>query len=260
MEERHLRRVVVEVDQPIRGLADDDRAIGADDVSRELQDREALGHGEVLEHGIQQEDVDLATSGGHRAEDLGQRMELELDVVDASGAKLLPSERDPVGVDVDADHLLRALGKRAADGRIPAAVFEHRLARERDRLLDPRDQVLRGPAAAVLPAVRILAGLQCWRRSAPAPERSRPGLRSSTATCRERVAAGDALGRRSPSVAPSSCRLELADPRLGEPAALLQQRELCLPVGQPRQGRCRRGVGLAQAAPAPAWRSPAAAP
>ena len=178
MEERHLRRVMVEVDQTVRRLADDDRAIGPDHLTRELQHRQALGHREVLEHGVQQEDVHLAAPSGHRVEDLIQRMELELDVVDAPPAKLLL---------VRARSSPRRCRRRSPSRRARRTRSSPRRCRTRIRAPSCRRA---GPSArSTGSGTRRRGGVgapSCWdprrqrrrRRSDPGPERSGPAARA----------------------------------------------------------------------------------
>ena len=154
------------------------------------------------------------------------------------------AELDPAGVDVDADHACRPLGERAADRGVAAPVLEHRLAGQRKRLLDPGDQVLGRAPAPLLPAVGILAGLPAISGRASTASRS---IDAGRGTIRRVRCAACASGAGPDSAAPDRLRalLELPDPRLRDPAALLERRDLGL-AG--RQSRQRRGRGRARLA------------
>ncbi len=117
--------MVVKGEEPVRRLADDDHAVGRGRLAGEGQDLEALVERQVLEHRVEQEDVDLAGSRGDGGDDLARGVVVQLDVRGAALGDETPAVGDVLGLDVHPDHSLGTLRERAAHRAVTAAVLEN---------------------------------------------------------------------------------------------------------------------------------------
>ena len=112
--------MVVDRGEAVGRLADDDVPVRAGDLARGLQHRLALVEREVLEHRVEQEDVDLAGVLTDPVENpLGVCL-YELDVLQAPSRQVLACVGEAVGVDVDPNVTRGPRGQRAGDRALAA--------------------------------------------------------------------------------------------------------------------------------------------
>ena len=112
----------------------------------------------MLEHRVEQEDVDFAGSRGDGGDDFARGVVVQLDVRGAALGDETPAVGDVLGLDVHPDHSLGTLRERAAHRAVAAAVLENRRAGQRKGLLDPGDEEVAARAAQPADrAVRIVA-------------------------------------------------------------------------------------------------------
>jgi hypothetical protein len=91
------------VDKAVRRLADDDHAVAVHNPPRQRENVQALLNAQVLEHGVEQEDVALTGRSARRGRDLLRRAVMELGVGQAAVREDVARHRDRALVDVEAD-------------------------------------------------------------------------------------------------------------------------------------------------------------
>ena len=145
--------------QPVRRLDHHDEPSGWTSSRDQLEQLESLRDGHVLEHRVEQQDVDLAGVVGDGLEGCWSRHCVQLDVGGPRALDVAAGELDRLRIDVVADVTLDVRRERTADRAGAAAVLEHGRVVERPQALHPGDHVVGGdgPAAAPL-VVRVLGG------------------------------------------------------------------------------------------------------